>query len=210
MNAVDVNELVETHLGLARRIARRWAARVPRRVGADELYCAACEGLFKAARRYRPTAGLFRTFAYMHVWGAVVDYLRGNHPLGGVSAAMRRGEAPAWPASLDMMLGVRNGDRTASRRKANGHVRSTMGESLADPRAERPDGRSERRDLVEAMLRCLPARDREVMRLYYLDGLTMAQAAEAMGVTQSAVCVAINKSLERLRETTLGKEWGCP
>lgn len=54
-------------------------------------------------------------------------------------------------------------------------------------------------DTVPKMLQQLPDRQRTAMALYYIDGLSVEQAADAMGLTTGAVKYHLNKGREKLR-----------
>jgi RNA polymerase sigma factor (sigma-70 family) len=60
--------------------------------------------------------------------------------------------------------------------------------------------RREAHQAVEAALKVLPEDYREVVRLVYLEGLAVAQAAERMGRTERAIHNLCYKAKRRLRE----------
>jgi RNA polymerase sigma-70 factor (ECF subfamily) len=59
--------------------------------------------------------------------------------------------------------------------------------------------RDERRDLVRAALARLGSRDRDVLALRYLEGLSNAEAAAVLGIAEGAVKMRHLRALERLR-----------
>jgi RNA polymerase sigma-B factor len=80
------DELVERHLGLARRLARRFA-HGPDTL--DDLYQVACVGLVKAVDRFEPERGVsFTSFAVPTILGELRRYLRDT----------------AWPAHVPRPL----------------------------------------------------------------------------------------------------------
>jgi RNA polymerase sigma-70 factor (ECF subfamily) len=58
----------------------------------------------------------------------------------------------------------------------------------------------ERREAVRAALEALPAEDREVLRLKYLDGLRYRELAERLGLDLEAVEYRLLRARRRLRE----------
>ena len=55
-----------------------------------------------------------------------------------------------------------------------------------------------RRILAEA-IDGLPERERQVVALYYFDGLTLAEIGEVLGVTESRACQIHGKAVLKLR-----------
>ena len=84
-----------------------------------------------------------------------------------------------------------------------GDDRNEIGDFVPDPESESPFERVEnfelRRDL-NAALACLSKRRRRVLQLMYFDGLTLSQAARAMGLTEKQT-----SSLQRLALSDLRK-----
>ncbi|MEW6581280.1 MAG: sigma-70 family RNA polymerase sigma factor [Actinomycetota bacterium] len=60
------------------------------------------------------------------------------------------------------------------------------------------------RDEVERLVVTLPATDREILEMVYLDGLTIAQAAERLGITRNAADQRLFRARARLRESAGG------
>lgn len=72
--------------------------------------------------------------------------------------------------------------------------------AASGPTPSRAVARREAHQAVEAALEVLPEDYREVVRQVYLEGLTVAQAAERMGRTERAIHNLCYKAKRRLRE----------
>ena len=66
--------------------------------------------------------------------------------------------------------------------------------------------REERRVQVKAALAELPPRDRDVLVMRYLEHLSIAEMAEALGITEGAVKVRLLRALERTR-SRMEEDW---
>lgn len=85
-------------------------------------------------------------------------------------------------------------------------VRRLRRDESGDPYAEiTAEGR------VQQILNLLPRSEREAVALTVLGGLSMAEAAEALGCSVSAVTTRIHKARRRLRKalSKIGSEAGC-
>jgi len=121
-----------------------------------------------------------------------VDLQEWQHILGKLQSVAKEGDFSArWPARMG--AGVR-------------HLTHTGGED-SDAVADLPSGgdgpfelllRREQREILQRALATLPARDREVMILYYWNELTMAQIAASLGVDESRICQIHSQVLARL------------
>jgi RNA polymerase sigma factor (sigma-70 family) len=74
------------------------------------------------------------------------------------------------------------------------------------PAAVEPDGRVELRRSLVPVLRRLPTRQREVLVLGYVVGLTHGEIAAALGCSAGAVKSHLHRALTRLR-AELGEGW---
>jgi RNA polymerase sigma factor for flagellar operon FliA len=90
----------------------------------------------------------------------------------------------------------------------DGEPALTVGDTLADA-GEGPDHDVElaetRRDLADAIER-LSERERDVVALYYHDGLTLAEIGEVLGVTESRACQIHGKAVAQLRRRLAAAE----
>ncbi len=64
------------YLGLVHGVARRIHETLPRHVELDELVSLGTLGLFDALAKYEPEKGVFATYAYWRIRGAILDGLR--------------------------------------------------------------------------------------------------------------------------------------
>ncbi|MGI8411236.1 MAG: RNA polymerase sigma factor [Solirubrobacteraceae bacterium] len=107
----------------------------------------------------------------------------------------RRGEERAW------LFGIaRNAALDELRR------RSRLAQLVAEPEdasAERVEDGAElglRRSVVRSALDGLPARERELVALKFHDGLTNAELARVIGVSESGAGTLLHRTMEKLRK----------
>ncbi len=97
---------------------------------------------------------------------------------------------------------------TALGSAVDGEPALTVGDTLADG-GEGPDYDVElaetRRDLADAIGQ-LSERERDVVALYYHDGLTLAEIGEVLGVTESRACQIHGKAVAQLRRRLAAAE----
>jgi RNA polymerase sigma factor FliA len=180
--------LVEEHADWARRVARQLASAYPRGLGlAEDLEAAGFSAVWEAARRYDPSRGAsFRTFAYCFVRGRIKDWARRV----GQKRCDRHPSRPEKVFSLQALL----------RPRREGERPGEFLDLESDPRQPDPSRGQQARDLVAACLRGCSARERTLLLMYYCDGRTMAQVAEALGTSESNVSYRHRDLLARLRE----------
>ena len=217
-------ELVRRMLPLARRMARRYHRSDE---SFDDLVQVATLGLIKAIDRFDPArATAFSSYAVPTMLGELKRYFRDNgwavHVPRGmqervmrVDAAMRElsrtlGRSPA-AGEVAAVLGIEPEQVLEAMEAASAYDAVSLeafrfgdegdGETYAESIGEE-DARFE---LVEygatiaPTLAALPARDRMVLRLRFVDDLTQAEIAERVGVSQMHVSRLIRRALDRLR-----------
>lgn len=89
--------------------------------------------------------------------------------------------------------------------------RQALIDTLQDPRSPDPESRYddvELKGLVAEAINALPERERNVIVLYYFEGMTLAQIGEILGVTESRVCQIHTKSVLGLRAKIAEKTRG--
>lgn len=219
--AVVRDALVERYLPLAHFLARR---HLDRGELLDDLVQVASVGLLKALDRFDPGRGCaFSTFAVPTIVGELKRHLRDKGwavrvPRGLQDQALRveriaddltsrLGRSPT-PGELAEAAGLTTEEVLDAREAAAAHYAS----SLERPHPDREDGgdliaiedhgygRAEDAATIARLMRALPARDRAIVRLRFLDDLTQAQIAARVGVSQMHVCRLLRRSLARMRE----------
>jgi RNA polymerase sigma factor (sigma-70 family) len=111
----------------------------------------------------------------------------------------RRGSARAW------LFGIaRNAALDELRRRRRQAALIEEPTDLAGIDAEHPVERSERRIAVARALEGLDARERELVALKYFAGLSNAEIAAVLGITESNAGTRLHRVVDRLREACDG------
>jgi RNA polymerase sigma-B factor len=217
------NRLVEAHRGLAASIAHDYRGRG---VELDDLVQIAMLGTLKAVERYDPSRGIpFSSFASRTVNGEIKRYFRDRtwavrpprsaqerhldlrRATGALSSRLGR---PPTVAELADELGI-TVDDVLEAQEAGAAYRATSldarrpGDEDGAPLGERlPGGDAasqpvELRMLVGQLLRTLPAREAEILRLRFYEELTQSEIAERLGISQMHVSRLIRRCLLELR-----------
>lgn len=217
--------LITAHLGKVRYIADRMAAKLPPSVERDDLYSAGVIGLIDAVERFDASRGIaFTTFAEMRVRGAILDNLR-SLDWASRSARRRARDIQKAFAEVEQELGRAATEEevaekmlipVAELRENLQEIRGltlenlddrdeTTGLSLAETIS---DGKrtaldemesDEQRRLLAKAIDKLPARERQVIALYYVEELTMKEIGEVLSVTESRVSQLRTQAIVRLR-----------
>ena len=215
------NELIETHRGFAEYLARRFSDRGE---PLDDLRQVALVGLLKAVERFEPERGLsFTTFAGPTIVGELKRHFRDRtwsvrvpRRLQELSLRIERsraelgqqlGRAPTpgeIAANLDVSEEqVLEGMEAASLYRIGSLdiPASDRDEMTAGDRVGSVDDELrhvEDRAVVREMVASLPARERHIVYLRFFEGLTQAEIAERVGVSQMHISRLLTRSLEAL------------
>ncbi len=221
--APEAPDLFADHFGLAVSLARRYSMRASWADSSEDLKQVALLGLVRAADRFDPGRGVpFSAFATTTIVGELKHYLRDRSwairpPRRIQNLYLRSQEAisdltqemgrPPTPAEVGNRVDATAGDveealeagdlrRPASLDAAAGDERG-LGASLhGDDRALNA---VDERLAVRSLLTRLPERERRMVRLRYLDGLTQLEIAEQMSMSQAHVQRLLVRSLDQLR-----------
>lgn len=218
------DELAVKHLDLVGRVVGRLPISMPPDLDRDDLISAGTLGLLKAARTYQPMRGAsFRTYAYMAIRAAVLDELRRCDPLPrGARSKLKElrrfevdfqaaeGRLPtpgeiaehfdSSPADAETLLAQSEEDRLL-RAKAGGLGGQDQIE-LVDAAASEPVDKAvlnEELELVEKAISELSTRERQVMVLYFSEGLYLKEIGETLGVTESRICQILACAQRKIR-----------
>jgi len=226
-DAVAREALVEQYMPLARSLARRYdRSSEPY----EDLLQVAALGLLKALDRFDPSRGpSFASFAIPTILGEMRRYFRDSGwslhvPRGDKERALKvrdaqeefantHGHAPTVSQLsqfleleeeqvIDALLAIQAYESLsldAPRPSAEDEA-ITYGDSVGET-----DGRYELVELdatVVAVLDQIPQRERQILRMRFIDGLTQTQIAGKVGVSQMQVSRLLRRSLDQLRSLT--------
>jgi len=215
--------IVELNIEVARGIAQRFRNKGPEM---EDLEQVAYLGLVKAAHGYRTTADTpFIGYAIPTIRGEVKRYFRDcawtvriprrlqelQGMIGAKLPALEQelGREPS-SAELAERLGVEV-EEVDRARAARGcfavlsldRPEAEVGLSLADVIADEDDptlDQLEAIDMLQPVLADLGARDRRILQLRFVDGLSQGDIGAAIGVSQMQVSRLLRQILDNLRE----------
>ena len=217
------HELILRHQPLVSIIAEREAQRLPRSVDVDDLKQEGFSGLNDAIQRFDPSRGFkFKTFASRRIRGAMLDSLRKldwqprNERQRSTQVETARAELREKlgrdPTDQEIARRLRLKDRDVQRlqprqmhsvsdRRQSAHEDSdhTL-DSLAESREENPIDHAHRKDLMEELGRVLSEKERTILAMYYMDGLTFRQIGQHLAITESRVCQIHTNVKRRLKQ----------
>jgi RNA polymerase sigma-B factor len=218
--------LVRQFMPLARGLARRYGRSSE---PFEDLVQVASLGLLKALDRYDTERGPFPSFAVPTILGEMRRYFRDSGwaihvPRGAQERALKVRDAQERLANehghsptvnqlaeylefdveqvIDALQAVQAYDTLsldAPRPRADGEV-VTYGETLGQD--------DERYELVEldatltSVLGHIPARERAILRMRFVEDLTQTEIAQRVGISQMQVSRLLRRSLEQLRTLT--------
>jgi RNA polymerase sigma-B factor len=214
--------MVERHLGLARHLALRYSdSGEP----LDDLFQVASLGLVNAVDRFDPTRGVsFTTFAVPTILGELKRHFRDRgwaihvpRDLKDAAVRVKRaiaehggGRAPT-PAELAQATGmsletviealeVAGVQRTLSLDAPVGGEED-RGTTLVDVLGNEDAGlaRAHDRTLLAALMRSVTPREREILRLRFVEDLTQSEIGARIGVSQMQVSRILRGALARMR-----------
>ena len=221
------DRLVLHYEPLVRQVAGRVGHRLPAHIDHADLIQAGVFGLIDAIDRFEPELGVrFETYAVQRIRGAILDELRAQdwvprivrNRFRELAKARETVEAKlqrnATPAELAAELGVGPAEVRAILNQIHlislealnewatvRGIRITEADTLAEIESD-PVAILESRETGELLSRALARlseRDREILRFYYVESLTLAQIGRKLGVTESRVSQLRSRAVVRLR-----------
>jgi RNA polymerase sigma factor FliA len=224
--SIDVrNRLVTYYAPLVTIVARRFAHRSRSMESLEELYSFGCFGLIDAVERWDSSEGFkFATYATRRIQGAILDELRRedflpkrlrarvqiyNVTRDDLTARLHR-----TPTINEMAgeLGVSQDD--AIKLHDDASVLTYLAPLVTGSEAsegrmlgaaspdQSPADAAENAEMIEAVkaaLRTLTERQRQVLVLHFLEGMTKAEIADALGVGRSRITQLMQQGLRNLQ-----------
>jgi RNA polymerase sigma factor for flagellar operon FliA len=228
-NRPSEDELLEQHLPLVRAVVGRLAMTLPDHVDADDLNSAGALGLLDAIRRYDPGCGTaFETYARIRIRGAVLDELRRQDWVPrSVHRKARLIQETLWeleqakgrlPDETEMARALNLSldeyhrwldetrpttfvclDAVSDGESGDG---PSAHESVPDADQPHPLETTARHELTERLteqLERLPVRERQILTLYYFEGLRLREIAAVFGLTESRICQLHAQALHAIK-----------
>jgi RNA polymerase sigma-B factor len=220
------NEIIDNNRWLALHCARRFANKGE---PFDDLVQVAMLGLLKAVERYDPEHGAtFATFAMPTMTGELRRHFRDTtwavhvprrakdlqHTVKVATDQLGQalGRSPSIP-EIAAHAGVPVEDVLAAVEAARCYRKTPLTAGRSDDSGDDLDDLAilgtndagldavDASETIERMLTCLPPRERRIVELRYLRGLTQSRIAELVGVSQVQVSRLLRSSLARMRDT---------
>lgn len=228
------NRLLLHYSPLVRFVVARIAAGMPAHIEFADLISTGVFGLIDALEKYHPERGVpFEAYAMTRIRGAVLDELRAQDWVPrsarerqrAVEQAGQQLQAELGRAATAEELAHVTGLTTEQVMGARQHhwfsvVESldevvsggdddvARTESIADVSAPDPESWLTQRESHEHLLAAvdqLPAREAQIIRLYYGDALSLREVGEVLGVTESRASQLRSRAIAHLRDS-LGKD----
>jgi RNA polymerase sigma-B factor len=220
---VDRDAIVERFLPLARQLAARYQR--PEEPF-DDVFQVACFGLVKAVERFDLGRGVaFSSYAVPTITGEIKRHFRDRTwsvrvPRDLQELALKVDKAVATlsrdlrrqPSIPEIAEAVSAGEEDVLEAlEAAGAYRATSfdaprssdeegGDSLADAlgTTEAGFGLAEQRATLERLMAAITPREREVLRLRFVEDLTQAEIGERLGISQMQISRVLRQALGRL------------
>jgi RNA polymerase sigma-B factor len=214
------DQLVTSHLGLAHQLARRFSNRGESH---DDLVQVASLALVKAAERFDPERGImFSTFAAASIIGELKRHFRDR---GWAVRAPRRlqellleigstvdrlgqelGRAPTVP-ELAQAINATEADVLEALEAGQSYRTSSIdapdkeGQTMAESLGAEDSGFSsvENRSALAKAMESLSPRDRTLVQLRFVDGLSQSEIAARLSVSQMQISRLLAACLRQLR-----------
>jgi len=220
----SLEELLQKHAALVKRIAFHLIARLPHTVDVDDLIQAGMIGLLDASQNYNPSQGAsFETYAGIRIRGSMLDEIRRNdwaprsvhRKAREISAVMQEIEQQhgrnAQDTEVAKALGISVDEYHQQLFDSAGHQVFSLNEfSDNDETHAKPISNSlqgpvdelQAADFKSALAQAittLPERERLMMSLYYNEELNLKEIGEVLGVSESRVSQIHSQTIIRLR-----------
>ncbi len=229
----EKHKLALEYATLVKPIARRVAVNLPSHLSFEDLLQEGVLGLMDALERFDPSQGYeLRTFAAQRIKGAILDALRRDDFTGrGVrrrarqlnvarqALSTRLGRTPAR-AELAQEAGVSMQELARRERESNRALVESLNQplrscqemslSLIDTIADKASDTSVQAEVslrIQALARALetlPERERQLLSLYYNEGLNIREIALIFSVSEARISQLHKRALSRLATTLDG------
>lgn len=210
-------QLVDSHAGLVRKLARRYARATGGLVELDDLYSVGIIGLLQAQKTYEPKGGRpFPVFAEFRVRGAMLDELRRRDPMSQPLRRKARGLQAAVKKLTDKFQRPPTEQELAEHMEMDLSSLQSLRRDVQERRAVQFEETRQVTDLRSMIARSsmpqpqlrlaliqavqkLPERLQQIIGLYYYQDMGLKEIGKILGVTEARVCQLHKQAVEKLR-----------
>ncbi len=230
----DIRKLVEENIYLVESIVRKIAPTLGPGFAREEIVSEGILGLIEAAQKFDSMKGIkFEKWAEIRIKGAIIDYLRRTDVLSRPSRSLVKQMAETIK-ELQNKLGREPKDEEIAKelgmsleeyfyeleKISNLSIVSLdevvldnedgrrLYELVSDENVKDPLKLSENlnlRKIIEEALSSLDDKEREVVKMYYLEGAHMKEISKRLRVSESRISQIHSKALLKLRINLAGK-----
>lgn len=217
--------ITENYLQLVEIYAARVKRTLPKFIPADELYSLGCFGLLEAIDRFEPERGLkFETFASQRIRGSIIDGLRSqdwvprsvrtkqkNVQAASDRVQLEKRRTPSFKEvaneaglSEKELAKVKSLEEISKVIFADLTIENEDGDGATDVAyAVRPDPGSlldfeDLRERIVNSILSLPDNQQTILRLYYIEGLSLIKISKSFDLTQSRVSQLYTKAINSI------------
>jgi len=177
------------YMNLVHHVVARFLRRLPPSVLREDLVAAGTYGLMDALRKTQDTVrdARFEGYAMIRIRGAIIDELRQQDWLARSARADANAQARAAGRSSTTIVGI--DDVPEAQRPTASNAASPFDVAARI---------SERKALADAVSR-LPAREAQIVRLHYFEGVPFKDLASMLGVSEPRVSQLHSRALALLK-----------
>jgi RNA polymerase sigma factor for flagellar operon FliA len=217
------DELIARHRPLVRYLAEHQVQKLPRSVSVDDMESEGTIGLMDAIEKFDPDRGIkFKTYCSTRVRGAMLDSLRqgdwvprlARQRSNKVSKMREEWQYKFHREPTDEEIAEHLGIPEKDLAKTRPHAMHNLSDRRVSPSAEtdnqidtlgesseeNPLDFTHRTDLIEVLTSSLSDKERHILQMYYLEGLTLREIGSVLSITESRVCQIHSNVIKRLRQ----------
>ena len=217
----SINDLIQRHLDLVKKIAWQLHGRVQNIVEIEDLVQQGMEGLVHAAQKYTPKEGVnFSQYAQLRIRGSIIDYLRKNSNLCRTTIKKKQ-EFDRYKSSLEKELnrqatekelinfiGISEDEYYYWKQAFEANIVQSLDSAyneysiLFASKEDNPEFSLQNKELKNQImdaLKVLNSKEALVAQLYYVEELNIYEISEVMEISTGRVSQIKKSIVEKLR-----------
>ena len=218
----SINDLIQEHLNLVKKIAWQLHGRVQNIVDIEELIQQGMEGLVHAAQKYSPREGVnFAQYAQLRIRGSIIDYLRKNSNLCRTtikkkqefdkikSELEKKFNREATEKEIVEFMGISEEEFSYWKQAFEANIVQSLDSAynefsiLFASNDENPESSLENKQLknqIKEALAILNQREAMVAQLYYVEELNIYEIAEVLEISTGRISQIKKSIIQKLRD----------